>query len=603
MFIACIAIYLGYVFVEGTWNEYAFELDSHYYYANLFFLSLVFSIVYLWGQQSRVSIVVFWGMCLLMGIANYYLVEFKGQPVVPADVLALQTALEVKEGYDLTFPDQVRDNVCLYLISSAALLIVPKIKLNKRLVITHLSCAIALSLCFTWYMNDGDIEQDFDCVVGEWETLWYYENQGTTLCFLKRIQDFFPDAPEAYSHGSAEAILNIAAKGSDEATGIKASASELPNVIIVMNESFADITKLQGVQSDEDLIPNYRLLTNESIVSGSAYASCFGAGTCNSEFEVLTGASMANLGKNVYPYVLYDLASNENLVKVLESYGYQSTAMHPAEAKNWRRDRVYEALGFDSFLDINDFTDAEYLRHFVSDGATYDKAIELISDELYPQLILDVTIQNHGGYTTDSLAEAHDLNITASGQEHLALSEYAACVRHSDADLAKFIENLRMLDEKTIVLFFGDHQPSLGDIPIECLYGKTSDEMSLDELEQMYEVPYLIWANYDTGLETGARLDTSLNYLGMNLINVAQLPLTPYLQFLESAQTSLPALNTVGYMSSDGSWHAYSAEWTHDEHAEDFPLIAEAAQTLSDYAVVQFANLFDAKEHVDLLVL
>lgn len=601
--VACISIYLGYVFVEDTWNEYAFELESRYYHANLFFLAILFCIIYFWGQQSRISIMVFWSLCLIMGIADYFLVEFKGQPVVPADVLALQTALQVSEGYDFTLSEQVTDNILLCLISCAALLLIPKVKLSKKLVIAHLCCALALSLGFAWYMNNGDIEEDFDCVVGEWETLWYYENQGTTLCFLKRVQDFFPKPPEAYSAGSADAILNLAKKSEDEAVEVNASAEELPNIVIVMNESFADIAKLQGVDTGQDLIPNYHRLAAESILHGSAYASCFGAGTCNSEFEVLTGASMANLGKNVYPYVLYDLASNENLVRLLESYGYQSTAMHPAEAKNWRRDRVYEALGFDAFLDISDFEGAETLRHFTSDGATYDKAIELIANEVNPQLILDITIQNHGGYTTDTLEEARDIDVTASGETYLALSEYAACIQHSDADLADFIDNLLTLDEKTIVLFFGDHQPSLGDIPIDSLYGKPSEDMSLDELEQMYEVPYLIWANYDTGSSPGLELNTSLNYLGMNLVNAAQLPLSPYLRFLENAQASLPALNTIGYMSADGAWHAYDEEAPSDDDAEEFTLIGEAAQVLNDYAIVQFANLFDAKKHADSLVL
>ena len=602
--IACcvLSVLLGFVFIEYTWNSYAFDLGAHYFIPNLLMLSVVFLVIYFLGQQSKLSILVFWTICLVMGIADHYLVEFKGQPVVPADVLALHTALEVSGGYDFTPSERMLKSMLLFALASLSLILVPKVKLNAKLCTANLALGAVLLVGSCAYIAEGDIENDFDCVVGEWNTLWYYEHQGTTLCFLKRVQDFFPDAPLGYSSQVALSLLDDEKlESGDETMG--EGETRQPNIIIVMNESFADIGKLPSVEASEFLLPEYYRLASESVQSGVAYASCFGAGTCNSEFEVVTGASMANLGENVYPYVLYDLAHNENLVTFLEAMGYETTAMHPADAQNWRRDRVYEALGFDEFLTITDFDDAEKLRGFTVDSETYARSIEIIEQCEAPQFILDITIQNHGGYTSGLIPEDYLPQITANEQDYLALSEYAACAYRSDADLGQFLTQLDELDEDVIVLFFCDHQPSLGDIPIEEIYGKSAEDMSLEELQLMYEVPYLIWANYDTEAGIGGKLDTSLNYLGMNLIKAANLPLSPYLEFLSAAQQIVPALNQNGFMTSDGIWHSYGIADADAAKADEDEAVALALETLVNYSIVQFANLFDAQACSEMLVM
>ena len=122
-----------------------------------------------------------------------------------------------------------------------------------------------------------------------------------------------------------------------------------------------------------------------------------GGGTCNSEFEFLTGASMGNMGGGVYPYVLYDLEGVDNLASYFRGLGYGTHAIHPAEAANWRRDRIYEQLGFDTFDDITTMEDADAFRDLVTDRATYERVLEKIDEGEGPQFVFDVTIQNHGG--------------------------------------------------------------------------------------------------------------------------------------------------------------------------------------------------------------
>ena len=612
---AAAAVLLGYVLVEFTWNANAFTMAPSYLLANLLFLAIIFSIIFLVGQRSRAAVVVFLATCLAMGIADYCLVSFKGQPVVPADLFALQTAAEVSAGYSFTPSWQVIVSCLLFVAACIALRFIPKRTLAIRGVLASTLAGALLAGGFCWYMLEGDIADDFDCIVGEWSTLWYYENQGTTLCFLKRVQDFFPDAPEGYSATRVDEALAAHAEDTEENeasvdggrnSGAQASTQlaqealsqgglpdQMPNVIIVMNETFSDLSTYESITGDAAYPARFHAIAQDALASGTAYASCFGAGTCNSEFEVLTGSSMGNMGEDVYPYVLYDLAGNENLTGYFKTLGYDTTAIHPAEAQNWRRDRVYAQLGFDTFLSISDFPDAEKLRWFVTDRATYDKALEVIDSSDTPQFILEVTMQNHGGYDSGLIPEDDFQRVTVGGTEYASVNEFVSLMQRSDADLAYLVSELQKRDEPTVLLFFGDHQPSLSEVPEEELYGTLLENSTLEQLQKRYEVPYLIWANYE-----GVSLDVeqvSLNYLGALTVQASGLPTSTFQTLLLETLESLPAINLRGVMTADGAWHTH-------EDVQAGLAGAEAATTLQEYAIVQYGNLFDPSAGRDYLI-
>lgn len=196
-----------------------------------------------------------------------------------------------------------------------------------------------------------------------------------------------------------------------------------PTIIAIMNETYSDIsTYPQLAESYGGPIP---FSTYEgTIATGDVYVSAMGGGTCNSEFEFLTGSSMGLLGPGVYPYMLYNLEGVDSMVSYLKSIGYATSAIHPADAQNWRRDRVYEQLGFDEFFDITSFDGADYFRNMVSDGATYDKILQIMDEGEGPQFIFDVTIANHGGYDTGTIAEEDMMHIDMNGEESAEVNEY-----------------------------------------------------------------------------------------------------------------------------------------------------------------------------------
>lgn len=185
-------------------------------------------------------------------------------------------------------------------------------------------------------------------------------------------------------------------------------------------------------------------------IAGAAVLACIvsnvtGGGTTNTEFEFLTGCSMANFGPGVYPYTVYDLSRAEGLPRQFSALGYATTAMHPQIGTNWNRVNAYSDLGFDRFLTIDDFEGSDTLRGHVTDRATYDKVLDVLASGSEPQFIFDVTMQNHSGYDTGLLGEEDTTHLSIDGADDPLVDEYVSLIRHSDEDLEYFIERLREL--------------------------------------------------------------------------------------------------------------------------------------------------------------
>lgn len=588
---AVLAVPLGLFLLEYPAFPDFLSMEAGYLTANLAILAVLFCVVYFLGQRTRASIAIFLGLCLLIGTANHFVIEFKGQPIVPADLFSLNTAASVSSGYSFV-PDQgiIIGIVVLALTCAALLFLVPKAQVTHRKInaAANIALAAVFALGFAWWLDSSDIEEDLSCKVDVWSVRKSYSEQGTLLCFLSRLQELTPDAPEGYDAQAVSDILAAAAAaaGSAEAQPTQA-AEELPNVVVIMNETFSDLSRYPGLEDSVARPVFFCQLAEEAVLSGNAYVSALGGGTCNSEFEFLTGSTMGHFGGGVYPYVLYDLNGTSSMVSQLASLGYGTTAIHPASASNWRRDRVYSQLGFDRFDDITTLEGADTLRDLVTDRATYDRVLEVLEEGEGPQFVFDVTIQNHSGYATGKLSEEQQVSVTLGDEDASELSEYLSCIQASDADLAYLIERLSELDEPTVLCFFGDHQPGFADWLYETAYGVGVNDNGLEGVQERFTVPYLVWANYDLdgaaaepqAESEGEATVTSLNYLGAQTLRCAGVPISDYQQFLLAVREEIPAINMNGYLVADGTWH-----WFSDE--------TDARDALSAYSWVQYANLF-----------
>lgn len=584
--VVLLAVPVGFYLMERPWNGQLFSMDPYYAALNLCVLGALFAIVYATGQRTRGAVVLFLAACLLAGVANHFVILFKGQPIVPADLFALSTAASVGGGYTFALDARLLEALAVFAVASTAVAYVPKVAATPRRAVANGACALALAGCFGWWMGSSNIEEAYACTVDVWGVKESYAEQGSALCFLKRVQDLSPARPEGYDADDVAALLGSLGGRAPEAS----DAAEAPTVVAIMNETFSDLSRYPGLAGTDARPAHYYEIAAEALEAGDAYASALGGGTCNSEFEFLTGSSMGHLGGGVYPYVLYDLDGAESLVSYFDALGYGTHAIHPAESTNWRRDRVYEQLGFDEFSDEGAFADAETLRGLTTDRATYDYVLDLLEADESPQFIFDVTLQNHGGYDVGGLSDELAVSVPlGDGSTSSELDEYASVIRQADRDLAYLVDHLNALDRPVVLCFFGDHQPGFSDWLFEATHdGAAADDLGLEAVQERYTVPYLIWANDAAraqgahGPDGGADERTSLNYLGSKLVEAAGLPTTSYQRFLLAVREAIPAINLNGFLTADGTWHGFG-----DEGADD------AREALRAYATVQYDNLFN----------
>ena len=374
-----------------------------------------------------------------------------------------------------------------------------------------------------------------------------------------------------------------------------------------MNETFSDLRVLGQLSTNQDYMPFTRSLTKNTI-KGNLYMPVTGAGTSNSEFEFLTGNTMAFLAAGSNAYELYIKSQLPSLAYTLAAQNYSRTALHVYYRTSWQRDVNYPLLGFErydsieSFIDndaideyrngnksFSDFEDAvneQYpgenvlLRRFVSDRFDY-KLLEQMYEERDPSkpfFIFNVTMQNHGSY--DSAYENFDqkIKLTSTEEYYPAANRYLSLIYESDQAFKELVEYFSNVDEPTIICMFGDHQPNIETEFVESLLGSDISDLSTEDNQKRFVTPFVIWANYN--IEEGYVDKMSANYLSTLLLQVADLKTTKYNDYLSALYRYVPVIDSNGYITADDEYYTF------DETSEYTDLLA-------GYEKVQYNNLFD----------
>ncbi len=597
--------------VAGILTTLALEIPSNHAIWRMYPLCLLLEVAlvtaliagcyYLFQRRTAAPAIV-QTLFFAIGIAEYFVILFKSMPIQPGDITAITTAAAVGGGYvfELT-------SYCLYgLVAFAfsltvtayvALLRPERARRTRRMlginILIGILClgGIAAHMLFFDYYNTLNIQ------VYTWRPLDSYYRQGFIPCFISSAQTIQPQKPSGYTKDDAEDLIESYAADYDENEGSteeRVAASEQfdevqPTVIVIMNETFSDLSIYQELHADYEG-PEYFNSISDALVRGDLYVSAYGGGTCNTEFEFLTGYSMAYLGNGVYPYTIYNLTNAENLAQQFSDLGYTTTAMHPNHATNWNRENVYSDFGFDQFLSIEDFEDADTLRGMVTDAATYDKILELLEEDDNPQFIFNVTMQNHSGYDTGLIPDELRTDYLIDGVYDSEVNEYLALIEQSDEALQEFISALRDLDRPVVVVFFGDHQPYF---PSDYNDEWFTDEDDATHTERLYHTEYFIWANYDVAGRTqeSETVDISSNFLGAYLLDLIGAPLSDYQKAQLSLRDVMPAINVVGYQDSTGTWLLSESASQSTESMSD--AAAAATKAREDLAKMQYLKLFD----------
>ena len=427
-----------------------------------------------------------------------------------------------------------------------------------------------------------------------WKPLSSYYSQGFLPTFISSAQKMVPPKPKHYDGAeTAQLIKRLARSWETGEQGGSSSARAAavaqfdrlkPSVICIMNESFADLSIFDGLGCGYEGPTRFKDI-DDALLQGVSYMSAFGAGTCNSEFEFLTGHSMAYLGAGVYPYMTYNLAPTENLARQFKKLGYRAVAMHPNHATNWNRENVFADMGFDEFLSIEDFAGADELCGKVTDAATYDKCLEVLRKSDDPVFIHDVTMQNHSGYATGLVPLDKQLYLPVFGvtpEVQTWTNEYCSLMEQSDIAFKDFLDELRELDRPVVVVMYGDHQPFFTDRYNDLLF---TDEDDLAHTERLWQTRYVVWANYDVAGndQKSEELDTSIDNVGALMVNAIGAPLTAYQRARLTNRKNMPSINVVGLQDAQDGWHTLESD--------DLP--KKTATATDRLQRMQYRTLFD----------
>ncbi len=514
----------------------------------------------------------------LLYTVNYYVLAFRGIPLRVNDIRAAGTAAKVLGDYQFVPSGglAIAWGICLLLVVFGVQSGAGGLKEKRAFPQTGrtlLSYGITIALAVGIALGGGRLllYTDFLSRVGfaDEELRGIAQNQfsyfnGYLVGVCIDVKNSRISAPEGYSAGRAEEMLAHFA-GAEQTT----ETEDLPHVILIMNESFADLRVLGDLElSQENLSFFYSL--RENTLRGYVNTPVYGGSTANSEFEVFSGCSMAFLPINCYPYQQVVRRPMNSVVGQAKQCGYTTYSMHPEDANNWNRRDVYGYLGFDESLWKEDFEGAERIHHGVSDAATYHKIMELYENREPGEklFVFDLTMQNHGGYTEDEAPYA----VTAKGMGEQRLDEYLSLIKISDEAFAELVGYFAGQEEKVVICMFGDHQPAISHLVTDHLYGGT---LSRKQERNKYKTPFIIWANYD--IEEADDYDISTNYLGGLLLKTAGIPLSPYQAFMEQMREEYPVVTVNGYVDSEGVYRNWNSE------GDEFP----------EYRMLQYYYLFD----------
>ena len=550
--------------------------------------SLCLCLVFITGS-IKIPLSITAGFFMILGIAEFYVYRFRDSFLTPIDLFSFGTAMNVASNYDFTPSAAFIAVTALFILLIILILLFcpslksfPMFKELKPRVFAFLA-ALLIFLGLTHYLRHYESLGVKLLVIDEnaFHSFRNNKREGAIIRLLYDSGYLFVNKPSGYSEKEAADILDSYGEKADTAV-----TEELPDIVVVMNESFSDPRLVGPLETNEDYMPFIHSLQegHEDTVTGVINVSVQGGNTPNSEFEFLTGNSMAFLPKGSIPFQQYISRDIQSIPRYLSSMGYETLAMHPYYSNGWNRTRAYPFLGFSDmkFLEYFEDMDPEYVRKYISDSFFSDVIMDEVEkrNDDGPVFSFNVTMQNHSAYIKDYDNLKKDIKIIAEeGTPYVdVLEKYLDLVKLSDGAFRKMVEHYSEVDRKTLLVFFGDHQPPTDNFePVFHNLGTDRRNLSEETGWDIYKVPFVIWANYD--IEEEKDLEISLNYLGNLVLKKAGIPLYDYRVFTDEFSKKVPVLSAVRTVDDKGNSRNLS----------------ETDVDLSEYERLQYYELFDRK--------
>jgi phosphoglycerol transferase MdoB-like AlkP superfamily enzyme len=387
-----------------------------------------------------------------------------------------------------------------------------------------------------------------------------YDKHGAIMGFYIAYDYNSVQAPEGYNRKE----LEILQASIDAEAYVKEAHQSKPNVIVILSEAFSDPTIWPNLSFSQEPLKNFKELSAK-YTSGKFITPSFGGSTANVEYEFVTGIPYIFTGHGSLPYNEPDIYFKNDVVYALpyiyESNGYSTVAIHSYNRTFFNRDKIYKKMGFDKFIGMEDMTDSYNRGSYISDEYLTDKIIEQLENKQddEPLFVWAITMANHYPYTEDKYADDEKNGITSTSsqltREQLdSVDSYLNGIVDADIQLKRLVDYLEGQEEDTIVVFYGDHLPIVGeqafDIYTSLGYIDSDDniEWSTEEYYKMYSTNYLVYNNY--GLQSQNLGDVSPYFLANHLLNISEVYKPLYFHFLDKAYESFSAMINNVYVKN-----------------------------------------------------
>ena len=512
------------------------------------------------------------------GILQHYVSEFREMPIRAADIFNIASAIGIASDYKPTFSFEV-----IYALAQLVAMcwLVWKTSLKPVQARQRLVAVVVLLLCTMAFVGSSHLIYSIGLKTGVIAGKVFKLQPwcvGSLLFFYYDATYNRLRVPRGYSVEKAKRILGArlkeqAASGENKLD----TGKKKPDIICIMNESFADYAHIAPFNVTLDYMPNYRALV-ENAIKGNVTVSAYGGYSANSEYEFLTGCSMHFLPVGSVPFTYYLKHRQESMVTLLRSYGYKTVALAGCSRDLWNIGDAYGFLEFETrYFEHNiSLPDRPRVNGRASDEAMFQKVREVYEtrDKSRGLFVWTTTMQNHGPYTVDTHAGVRLRDVA-----DVAAERYLNSVRKSDEAFGSLVEYFKRQSDPVVLLMFGDHFPHILSFASH-LFGKELGSLSLQERNKMQQTPFVIWSNRPMKSEEVNEI--SLNYLSSKLMEVAGLPKSAMQLELDRVRKSVPVINSFGFKGDNGNW--YFPQQRAD---------SKYASILNEYYTAQYYKMFD----------
>ena len=483
-----------------------------------------------------------------LGVANGVVLTFRNTPLAWVDLSIVKTALDIMNSY--IKPVQLISGGVVVVVAISVIVLVLKYGPRKtpNFATASIYQVASVVLCVFAMTGSYHIYNNPECFANLPEA---YKNYGFAYCFSCSAVNRGVDQPNNYKKEDVESIVNTVNKTDETQT----EPEVLPNIVYVQLESFFDVKYLKDVEYNSDPIPNFTKLKEENS-SGFLRIPGLGGGTCNAEFEVLTGMSVGMFGTCEYPYKTITLNHTAGSVAYdLKDYGYKAHAVHNHTGTFYDRHINYSNLGFDTFIPVEFMHNVERNPiNWAKDKILTGEIFKCLSSTEGRDFVFGVSVQSHGKYPTEVVDSNQPIYVKSGmedGEYKIGFEYFVNQLHEMDMFVGDLINAIKNFSEPTVLVLYGDHLPAMN----------ISKEQLVNE--DLFQTEYVVWANYDIPVNDEDLYAYQLNsrvteMLGMkgNYVNM----LHRYYKNDKENPEYINALQTLMYDELYGSNFAYGGK-------------------------------------------